>query len=298
MTEAGQARPRVLSAAGERMVVGPEPWLMGIVNASPDSFSDSGLYIDLEAQLSLAAQLVADGARIIDVGGETASPARPQLQPADEISRVVPLIEAIRAELQVLISIDTYKPAVAAAAIAAGASIVNGISGLADAELARICAESGAALVVMHNRGQVKRRLLDSDLYDDVVADVTGFFADRLALADRYGVTREQVILDPGPDFSKTPAQTVEVLRALEQLHAYERPILLSISHKDVIGALTHRTPRDRLAGTLAALDDGLRRGAHIFRVHDVASAADYTAVRAVLKGGVTQQTPRLPGDR
>ncbi len=283
MSGAFHAPPRTLSVAGRQLIIGPEPWLMGIVNASPDSFSDGGLHVGLDAQLSLAKQQAADGAQIIDVGGESASPARPQLDAAEEIGRVVPLIEAIRAELDVLISIDTYKPAVADAAIAAGASIVNDISGLADRTLARICGGSGAALVVMHNRGRPKHRVLDSDLYDDVVADVSSFFADRLTLAETCGVERDQVILDPGPDFSKTPAQTVEVLRALEAFHVYERPILLPISRKDFIGAITSRKPGARLAGTLAALDDGLRHGAHIFRVHDVAATADFIAVRSAL---------------
>lgn len=287
MSGAFHAPARVLLAVGHRLVVGPHPWLMGIVNASPDSFSDGGLHVGLEAQLDLARQHVADGARIIDVGGETASPARPQLEAPEEIARVVPLIEAMRAELDVLISIDTYKPAVADAAVAAGASIVNDISGLADPAFLRICADSGAALVVMHNRGRPKRRLLDPNLYDDVVANVSDFFAERLALAESLGVSREQVILDPGPDFSKTPAQTVELLRGLETFHVYERPIMLPISRKDFIGAITGRTPRERLAGTLAALDDGLRRGAHIFRVHDVGAAADFIEVRAALSDGL-----------
>jgi len=180
--------------------------------------------------------------------------------------------------------VDTYKPAVAAAAIEAGAAIVNDVSGLRDPALADVCARTGAALVLMHTRAAPKQKLEDLR-YEDVVADVVAFLAERMALAVARGMAAEQLILDPGPDFAKTPAQTVEVLRDLEPLHALGRPVLLAISRKDFVGAITGRAPRERLAGTLAALAHGADRGAHVFRVHDVAAAADFLAVRAVLRG-------------
>jgi dihydropteroate synthase len=265
--------------------LGERPWLMGIVNASPDSFSDGGLYASRDAQLELARALLAAGADILDVGGESASTGRPPVDEGQEIERVVPLVQLLAGELGALVSCDTYKPAVARAAIAAGARIVNDVSGLRDPELADVCAQTGAALVIMHTRAVPRERLQDHDLYGDVTAEVLAFLRERVAVALAHGVAPEQLILDPGPDFAKTPAQTIRVLRDLAQLHELGRPLLMAISRKDFIGALTGRAPRARLAGTLATLAYGVEQGAHIFRIHDVAAAVDYLAVRAALAG-------------
>jgi dihydropteroate synthase len=259
---------------------------MGIVNASPDSFSDGGRYGGEDERLALALSLLADGADILDVGGESAATRSPPVYGAQEIERVVPLIERILAERPgTVVSVDTYKPAVARAAIAAGASIVNDVSGLRDPELADICAQSGTALVVMHTRAAPKQRLQDPDLYTDIARDVVDFLEERVRLASARGVARAQLLLDPGPDFAKTPAQTIELLRHVERLHALGLPLLMAISRKDFIGALTRRRPRERLAGTLAALDHGVRAGAHVFRLHDVAAAADFLRVQSALQG-------------
>jgi dihydropteroate synthase len=274
-----------LRAVDLTLELGERPWLMGIVNASPDSFSDGGLYASRDAQLELARSLLAAGADILDVGGESASTGRPPVDVAQEIERVVPLVRLLAGELGALVSVDTYKPAVARAAIAAGARIVNDVSGLRDPELADVCAQTGAALVIMHTRAAPRERLQDPDLYGDVTAEVLAFLRERVAVALAHGVSSEQLILDPGPDFAKTPAQTIRLLRDLAQLHGLGRPLLMAISRKDFIGALTGRAPRARLAGTLAALAYGVEQGAHIFRVHDVAAAADYLAVRAALNG-------------
>jgi len=162
------------------------------------------------------------------------------------------------------VSVDTYKPAVAAAMAAAA---------------------TGAALVLMHTRAAPRQRLQDLALYDDVIADVVEFLAERMALARSRGVRHEQLIVDPGPDFAKTPAQTIEVLGRLEELHTLGRPLLLAVSRKDFVGALTGRAPRERGPGTLAAIGWGVDAGAQILRVHDVAAAADFLAVRAALRG-------------
>jgi dihydropteroate synthase len=261
------------------------PLIMGVVNASPDSFSDGGRHAGLDAQLALAHELHGAGAQIIDVGGESASTGRPPVDAEEEIELVAPLIERVASELDAIVSVDTYKPAVARAAIAAGARIVNDVSGLRDPELATVCAGHGAGLVLMHTRAAPRERLQDPDLYGDIVGEVLAFLAERIELALAAGMRREQLVLDPGPDFAKTPAQTIQLLRGLERLHELGRPLLLAISRKDFIGALTSRSPRDRLAGTLAALGYGLDRGAHIFRVHDVAACADFITVRAALAG-------------
>jgi len=283
---------RRLQAGARVLELGSRPLLMGIVNASPDSFSDGGRNTTLEQRVVLAEELVAAGAAIVDVGGESASTGRPPVAVEQEIKRVAPLVARI-VELGVLVSVDTYKPEVARAAIAAGAGIVNDVSGLRDTELASVCAQSGAALVVMHTRAAPRERLQDADLYDDVTADVLAFLRERIAVALDAGVREEQLIVDPGPDFAKTPAQTIRLLGEVERLHELERPLLMAISRKDFIGALTGRAPRERLAGTLAALAHGLDAGAQIFRVHDVAAAADFIAVREALSGAV-QPSERL----
>jgi dihydropteroate synthase len=272
--------------AGERtLALGARPWLMGIVNATPDSFSDDGSRRTLDARVALARELLDAGADVIDVGGESGVTNRPPVTPQEEVERVVPLIERVAGELGAVVSVDTYKPEVAEAAIAAGACIVNDVSGLRDPALADVCARTGAALVLMHTRAEPKHKLQDPSYDGRMAADVVAFLRERIALARERGVAFEQLILDPGPDFGKTPSQTVEALRALGDVHALGRPLLLALSRKDFIGAIVGRPPRERLAGTLAALAWGLDAGGQIFRLHDVAAAADFIAVRDVLAG-------------
>jgi dihydropteroate synthase len=282
-----------LRARGREIPLGDRPVLMGIVNATPDSFSDAGLYATLEERVELAASLVAQGAAIIDVGGQSGVTNQPEVDTGEEIARVVPLVERIVAAHEVIVSVDTYKPPVAEAALAAGAAIVNDVSGLRHPEVAEHCARAGAGLVIMHNRSAPKQRLTDPQLYDDVVADVLGFLQEKLAIAHAAGVAEDATILDPGPDFSKTPAQTVEVLRHLDRVHALGRPVLLALSRKDFIGALTGRAPRSRLSGTLAAVGFARRFAGQILRVHDVAEVVDYLTVAEALDG-VNEVAARL----
>jgi dihydropteroate synthase len=274
-----------LRAVDSLLELGERPWLMGIVNASPDSFSDGGLHATVDAQVGLARELLAAGADILDIGGESASTGSPPVPAEEEIERVVPLVERAVAELGAIVSVDTYKPQVARAAIAAGAKIVNDVTGLRDPALAEVCAQTGAALVLMHTRAAPRERLQDPDLYSDVTGEVLAFLRERIALAVSLGVEREQLIVDPGPDFAKTPAQTIRLLAEVGRMHELGRPLLMAISRKDFIGALTGRSPRERLPGTLAALAHGVEHGAHIFRVHDVPAAADFLTVRAALSG-------------
>jgi dihydropteroate synthase len=283
----------VLRLPGRVLQLGPRPLLMGIVNVTPDSFSDGGDHPTLEARVALGAALLEAGADILDVGGESARGDTPPVAAGDEIERVVPVVERLAGELGAVVSVDTHKPEVAAAAIGAGAALINDVSGLRDVTLADLCARTGAGLVLMHTRVAPKETLLDPHLYEDVVADVAGFLHERMTVAIGRGVDPEQLLLDPGPDFAKTPAQTVAVLRRLDALHALGRPLLLAISNKDFVGALTGRPPRERLAGTLAALAHGVEAGARVLRVHDVAAAADFLRVRAALRGDVEL----APGD-
>lgn len=280
------APSRRLRACGRILALDARPRLMGVVNASPDSFSDGGRHASLSRQVALAYELVAAGAELIDVGGESAVTDRPPVPAEEEAERVVPLIERVAAETGVLVSVDTYKPAVAEAAVAAGAAMVNDVSGLRDSGVADVCARTGAALVLVHTQGAPKHKVLDHP-YESVGREVGAFLAQRMQLTRAHGVDPEQLLLDPGPDFGKSPAQTVDALRALATLHELGRPLLLAVSRKDFVGALTGRRPRERLAGTLAAVAHGVDAGAHVLRVHDVAEVADFLAVRAALRGDV-----------
>jgi dihydropteroate synthase len=275
----------VLRLRDRELELGARPLLMGIVNASPDSFSDGGAHPALADQVAHGEALLAAGADILDVGGESAVGGRPPVAAEEELARVVPLVSRLAAG-GALVSVDTYKPAVAEAAVEAGAVLINDVSGLRDPGVARVCARTGAGLVLMHTRVEPKGTLLDPEHYEDVLEDVVGFLRERMALARAEGVEPEQIVLDPGPDFAKTPAQTVAVLRGLDRVRALGRPVLLAVSRKDFIGAVTGRAPRERDAGTLAALAHGIEAGADIVRVHDVAAAADFLAVRDVLTGG------------
>ncbi len=279
--------PRRLLTSDGSLTLGGEttPLIMGIVNATPDSFSDAGLHQTLDERVALAAAQLADGAAVIDIGGESGTTDRPAVTAEEEITRVVPVIEAVRSALNVRVSVDTYKPAVARAAIAAGASIVNDVSGLRDPELADVCAQTGAALVVMHTIAPPKQRLHDRALDGLIVDEVRRFLTQRLELAVDRGMAPEQLMVDPGPDFSKTPAQSIDLLRSLRSLHELGRPLLLAVSRKDFVGALTGRAPRERLGGTLGAVAHGVRSGAHMLRLHDVAAAHDFLVVLDALEG-------------
>ncbi|HUZ29882.1 MAG TPA: dihydropteroate synthase [Solirubrobacteraceae bacterium] len=287
------APPRPLRTTRGILTLGGRPWLMGIVNATPDSFSDAGVSLSLDERVELARRLLGAGADVVDVGGESGVTNRPPVTAQEEIARVVPLIERVAGELGGLVSVDTYKPPVARAAVAAGAAMVNDISGLRDPELAEVCAETGAGLVIMHTRAAPKQKLIDPAFDGRMAADVEDFLRRRIELALSRGVAFEQLMLDPGPDFGKTPAQSVEVLRDLGRLHALGRPLLLAVSRKDFVGAIIGRPPRARLAGTLAAVAHGVDAGAHMLRVHDVEEVAGFLGVRAALQAE-TEVDPEL----
>jgi dihydropteroate synthase len=291
------APERILKTAQGPLRLGGRVRLMGIVNATPDSFSDNGQWQTLKERAALAEQLLADGADLIDIGGESGVTNRPAVDVEEEIERVVPLIREVASGLGATVSIDTYKPQVARAAIEAGAAIVNDVSALYYPELADVCAETGAALVLMHTRAKPKQKLRDPELDGRVATDVRELLSTRIELALGKGVDREQLMLDPGPDFAKTPAQTIEIMRRVGDLHEFERPILLAISRKDFIGAITQRRPRERLAGTLAALGNGADQGAHMVRIHDVAAAKDFLAVRDVLNSSAPVDPDLKVGD-
>ena len=260
--------------------------IMGVVNASPESFSDAGAFQTLQSRLDLAAELIESGADIIDVGGQSAITGKPELDAEVEIERVVPIVEWIRKNHpDVLISVDTYKPAVAEATLRAGAHIMNDVSGLRYPQVANLCAQYQAALVVMHTAAAPRVRLQDPTLYEDVTREVHEFLVEKIAEATALGLPVESIIVDPGPDFAKTPHQTLEMLRNMERIRKLGRPLLLALSRKDVLGAITGRTPRARGAATDAAIGFFATTPGNIVRVHDVAAAVDVIKTVEALTG-------------
>lgn len=256
------------------------PRLMGVVNASPDSFSDPGPRTT-DALVAHALEQVAAGADMIDLGGESGVTHSPPVPAAEERARVVPVVERLAGE-GVTVSVDTWKAEVAEAVLAAGAAMINDVSGLRDPAVADACARHGAGLVVTHTRAEPKVKRFPP--YGDVVADVVAFLSERVDLALERGVAADRIVIDPGPDFAKTPAETVEVLGRLDEIAVLGRPLLLAVSRKDFVGAITGRRPADRLAGTLGAIA-AVARQASILRVHDVAAVADFLRVRAAIEG-------------
>ncbi len=260
--------------------VGTRPLLMGIVNVTPDSFSDGGRFIAPEAALAQARAHVAGGAAIVDVGAESTRPGHIPVSEADELARLRPALAALVAAVPVAVSIDTTKAAVARVALAAGAAVVNDQWGLQrDAGMADAVAEAEAGLVVMHNRDGI-------DAEADILDDLCRFFDRSLALAERAGIVRARIILDPGIGFGKTKAQNLRALRGLGALRDYGLPVLVGVSRKSLFAALIGaREPGDRLVGTIAANCAAAAQGAAIFRVHDCAeNGAALTVFDAVAR--------------
>jgi dihydropteroate synthase len=253
--------------------------LMGIVNVTPDSFSDGGLFATHEAAITQARRLEAEGADILDIGGESTRPGFAPVLADEEMRRVLPVIEALIAERPArVISIDSYKAATAAAALRAGARIVNDVWGLQrDPAMAGVVAEAGAGIAIMHNRAEVDPAIAIGD-------DLRRFFDTSLALAERAGIPRARIVLDPGVGFGKTVAQNLDVIRAIPDLRAtYGCAVLLGVSRKSFLGALTGRVVTERLAATIAANGFGLGAGVDILRIHDVAAHRDAALVMAAL---------------
>lgn len=261
------------------------PVVVGIANATPDSFSDSGARSP-SAWIDNALASYEAGAAIVEVGGESNVSNRPPVSAAVEIERVVPVVEALVAAGAV-VTVDTHRVETAAAALMAGASLINDITGMSDPRMIELCAEAEAGVVLMHTRTPPKTPLWDDALYPEgVMQDLLEFFGERLEALAKAGIGRESVVLDPGPDFAKTPHQSVAALRDLEALQRFGCPIMLAVSRKDFVGALTGQRPRDRAAGTFAALAAGLRRGARLLRVHDVPGTVDFLRVWGALEEG------------
>jgi dihydropteroate synthase len=258
--------------------------LMGIVNVTPDSFSDGGLFLEPDRAIAHARGLVAEGADLLDVGGESTRPGARAVSAEEEFQRVGPVLEGLR-DAAVPISIDTSKVAVAAAALDAGAEIVNDVTALrSEPELAALCAERDCGVLLMHMQG-TPRTMQDNPVYDDVVDDVLAFLGERIEFATAEGIAQERIWIDPGIGFGKTVDHNLELLRRIGELRALGRPIVIGTSRKSFIGRLTGREVDDRLGGTVASNVLALRAGADVLRVHDVAEVRQAVRVaQAILE--------------
>ena len=267
----------------------PDPIVMGVINVTPDSFSDGGEWLDAGAAIAHGRQLVTDGAQILDVGGESTRPGAEPVAQDEELRRVVPVLEGL-ADAGARLSIDTSKAVVARAAVAAGATIINDVTALRGDP--GMVAEAGGAngcdvciLTLVHMRGE-PRTMQDAPVYEDVVADVKAFLEERMAFAVAEGVDEERIWLDPGIGFGKTIDHNLELLARLDEIVALGRPVVVGTSRKSFLGTITGRDPAERVPGTIATNVLALAQGAQVFRVHDVAEAHDALLVAAATLRG------------
>ncbi|HUG20860.1 MAG TPA: dihydropteroate synthase [Planctomycetaceae bacterium] len=260
--------------------------LMGIVNVTPDSFSDGGNYLQTERAVEHALALAEEGADVLDIGGESTRPDSEPVSLKEELNRVIPVIESLRQQTDVSISIDTTKAEVARQALAAGADIVNDISGLTfDENMISVCTNSDCGIIAMHIRG-TPRTMQDNPAYDDVVSDVRGFLSKRVELMADSGIDRERIMLDPGIGFGKTAEHNLELMRNLSELRSLGRPLMVGHSRKRFLGKILGRPVDERTAGTIGVSAALSLLGADVIRVHDVAAVRDaLTAFRTLLTG-------------
>jgi len=274
----------VLLRCAGRVLDVSSPVVMGVLNLTPNSFSDGGLYQERDAALAQARRMVAEGAAIIDVGGESARPGAAPVSLQQELDRVLPVIEAVSRELDVLVSVDTMKPEVMRAAVAAGAGLVNDVLALQAPGALEAAAASGAAVCLMHMQG-TPRTMQQNPHYEDVVREVGEFLRGRAAACRAAGIAAERILLDPGFGFGKTLAHNLELLRGLSAL-AGEYPLLVGLSRKSMLGKLTGRPVEQRLAGSIALAALAVAAGARIVRCHDVAETVDAVRVAWAVSNG------------
>ncbi len=276
-------------ASGSSPIAGGHCLVMGIVNRTPDSFYDPGR-VALGEAVDHALALADEGAEVLDLGGVKAGPGA-SVSLDEEMSRLLPLVEELAGRTAVTLSVETARASVAERALAAGASIVNDVTGLSDDALAEVCGRAGASVVLLHHGGQIRGRPLNPR-YDDVVEEVCRFFDERAARALAGGVAAERIIVDPGLDFGKTTGHSLELVRRLDEIVARGRPVLVAPSRKDVVGEMLGLPPEGRLEGTLALVALAVAAGAAMVRVHDVREAA---RVVAMVEGVLGRRKPAAP---
>ena len=280
----GPAVQRTKTRVGS-LTFGPDPVLMGVLNVTPDSFSDGGEFFCAEPAVAHAEKMFDEGAQVIDVGGESTRPGSDPVSPEEELRRVLPVIQGmLSARPDSIVSIDTYRSSIAEAALDAGARAVNDVTALGDPRMAGLMAERGCPIILMHMLGEPKS-MQQHPRYEDVVREVRDFLAERAQQAIRAGVELENIILDPGIGFGKTPEHNLKLLKRLDALVELGFPVLVGVSRKSFLGKITgSEDPKSRLFGTVAANVLAYERGASLFRVHDVRANKEALAVAAAIR--------------
>ncbi|MBN1268109.1 MAG: dihydropteroate synthase [Kiritimatiellae bacterium] len=279
-------RPTVWKCGDRTLALGERTLVMGILNVTPDSFSDGGRYLDTDRAIEHGRRLAAEGADILDVGGESTRPGSERVGAEEECRRVVPVIRALAGEVGCLLSVDTMKARVAEQAVEAGAVIINDVSALrADPAMPGVARASSAGVVLMHMQGE-PRTMQEAPQYQDVVEEVAGFLEARVRACVEGGLAAEQLAVDPGIGFGKTLEHNLSLLRGVARLGRLGRPVLVGLSRKRFLGGITGREVGDRLAGSLGAMACVIARGAHILRVHDVKESCDVARVVDMLLAG------------
>ncbi|MCF9020867.1 MULTISPECIES: dihydropteroate synthase [Pseudomonas syringae group] len=268
---------------GNRVLDLAHTHVMGILNATPDSFSDGGRYSQLDAALRHAQEMVAAGATLIDVGGESTRPGARPVSPAEEVDRVAPVVERIARELDVIISVDTSTPEVIVESARLGAGLINDVRSLRRPGALEAAAATGLPVCLMHMLGE-PGDMQDNPHYQDLVGEVSVFLADRMERCEAAGILKDRIILDPGFGFAKTLEHNLSLFRHMEALHALGRPLLVGVSRKSMIGAVLGRPVGERLIGGLALAALAMTKGARILRVHDVAETADVVRMIAAVE--------------
>jgi len=260
--------------------------VMGILNVTPDSFSDGGRYLEREKAIEHGLSMARDGADIIDVGGESTRPYSKKISVDEEMERVIPVIEALSRELNIPICIDTYKSEIAKKAIQAGASMINDISAFRiDPDLIPVVQESGVPVILMHMKG-TPDSMQDNPTYDDLMGEILDFLKNAVDRALNGGINEDMIIIDPGIGFGKTFDHNLQIINTLHKFHSLGRPILLGTSRKAFIGHILDKEPQDRDTGTMATIAAGVMNGAHIVRVHDVKKGVETVKVIDAIKRG------------
>jgi dihydropteroate synthase len=262
---------------------------MGVLNVTPDSFSDGGRFLGRDAAIAHGKRMAEAGAAVIDIGGESTRPGAADVSADEEIARVVPVIEALARSLAVPISVDTSKPAVMRAAVAAGARMINDVRALRQPGALEVARDSGAAVCLMHMQGE-PGDMQANPVYGDVVAEVRGFLAERLQVAVDAGIPAARICLDPGIGFGKRSGHSLALLGRLDELTVGGRPLLVGVSRKSLIGIMTGRPTGERLAGSVALAALCVARGASIIRAHDVAETVDAVSVAAALDAAAAEE--------
>jgi len=283
------ARPplRIALPDGSVLDTGPRPLVMGVLNVTPDSFSDGGAFFEPQAAVERGLQMAAEGADLLDVGGESTRPGSEPVSPQEERRRVLPVLQELARRTNVPLSIDTRRAEVAAAALEAGARIINDVSALRDdPQMAPLAAERGAAVCLMHMQG-TPRTMQVNPTYREVVSDIKGWLKERTERALEAGIRRDRIVVDPGFGFGKTPQHNLELLRRLHELHSLGFPVLVGTSRKATLGAILNAGPQGRLYGTLATVACAVMAGCHAVRVHDVQAAREVVLVCEAIRQGM-----------